>query len=82
MQRIEKKLHALKPISLGAKVEVHGGFNRPPWNENTAPALFKRAAQLGKEMGLTIGEATAGGGSDGNLTAALGILRHWTVWAR
>jgi len=73
MQRIEKKLRALRPISRGAKVEVHGGFNRPPMERKYSAALFKRAAQLGKEMGLTIGEATAGGGSDGNLTAALGI---------
>ncbi|HVH50245.1 MAG TPA: M20/M25/M40 family metallo-hydrolase, partial [Candidatus Bathyarchaeia archaeon] len=35
--------------------------------------LFERASLLAQAMGFTIGEATAGGGSDGNLTAALGV---------
>jgi glutamate carboxypeptidase len=73
MQRIENRLRGLKAILRGAKVEVHGGFNRPPMERKYSAALFKQATLLGREMGLTIGEATAGGGSDGNLTAALGI---------
>jgi glutamate carboxypeptidase len=36
-------------------------------------ALFSRAKSLAAQTGLAIGECTAGGGSDGNLTAALGI---------
>ena len=32
-----------------------------------------RAQALAKQMGLRLGECTVGGGSDGNLTAALGI---------
>jgi glutamate carboxypeptidase len=73
MQKIEKKLHALRPILPGAKVEVRGGFNRAPLERKVSAELFQRAAALAKQMGFTIGEGTAGGGSDGNLTAALGI---------
>ena len=73
MQRIEKKLHGLRPILPGAKLEVHGGFNRAPLERKVSAELFQRASALAKQMGFTIGEGTAGGGSDGNLTAALGI---------
>src|SRR5438477_11407654 len=73
MQKIEKRLGSLRPILPGAKLEVRGGFNRAPVEHQHSDELFQRASSLGKEMGLKIGEATAGGGSDGNLTAALGI---------
>ena len=36
-------------------------------------ALFARAKSLATQMGLSVGECTVGGGSDGNFTAALGI---------
>src|SRR5579859_5841881 len=71
--RIEEKLRGLRPILPGAKLEVHGGFNRAPLERKMSAELFQRASGLAKQMGFTIGEGTAGGGSDGNLTAALGI---------
>jgi glutamate carboxypeptidase len=73
VHRIEKKLRKLKPILRGAKVEVTGGFNRAPMERTHGAALYERARSLGKELGLQIGECTAGGGSDGNFTAALGV---------
>jgi glutamate carboxypeptidase len=36
-------------------------------------ALYKRARSLAGELGFTLDEASTGGGSDGNFTAALGI---------
>jgi glutamate carboxypeptidase len=73
MKKIEERLRGLRPILLGAKLEVRGGFNRPPLERRHSVELFQRASALAKKMGFTIGEATAGGGSDGNLTAALGV---------
>src|SRR5438477_4175781 len=73
MHRIDKQLRRLRPILPGAKLEVCGGFNRPPLERRCSAELFERAKLLGKKMGLTIDEGTAGGGSDGNFTAALGI---------
>lgn len=73
MRKIEKRLHSLRPILPGAKVEVRGGFSRAPLERKHSAALYERARKLGEQMGLRIGEATAGGGSDGNFTAALGI---------
>jgi glutamate carboxypeptidase len=70
---IETRLHALRPILKGARLEVRGGFSRAPLERKNSAALFGRARSLAAQMGLALGECTAGGGSDGNLTAALGI---------
>ena len=74
MRRLEKRLHALRPITRRARLEIRGGFNRAPMERKISSALFARAKSLATQMGLSIGECLAGGGSDGNLTAALGIL--------
>jgi glutamate carboxypeptidase len=73
VRRIERRLRSLKPILPGARLEVRGGFDRPPLEHRVSAGLFKTAKSLGLEMGLTIGECAVGGGSDGNFTAALGI---------
>jgi glutamate carboxypeptidase len=73
MRRLERKLRALRPCHPGAKLEIRGGFNRAPLERKRSAALFVKAKALAAQMGLTLGESTAGGGSDGNLTAALGI---------
>lgn len=73
MRKIDKQLRILRAILPGAKIEVRGGFNRPPLERKYSAELFKRGALLAEQMGFTVGEGIAGGGSDGNLTAALGI---------
>jgi glutamate carboxypeptidase len=73
MRRIEDRLHALRPALPGARLEVRGGFNRAPLERKFSVALFARAKLLAAQMGLLLGECVAGGGSDGNLAAALGI---------
>ena len=73
MRALERKFRALRPILRGAKLEIRGGFNRPPMERKAAAALYAKARTLAKEMGLTLGEASVGGGSDGNFTAALGV---------
>jgi glutamate carboxypeptidase len=72
MRSIERRLHALRPILPGARIEIRGGFNREPLERKSSAALFARAKALAAQMGLSLGECTAGGGSDGNLTAAVG----------
>ena len=73
MRALERKFRALRPVLPGAKLEVRGGFNRPPMERKMSAALYSRARALSKEMGLTLGEAFVGGGSDGNFTSALGV---------
>ncbi len=72
--RLERKLRGLRPILKGARIEVTGGINRPPLERTPGVVdLFRRAQSLAAEMGLTLDECFAGGGSDGNFTAALGV---------
>ncbi|HYL68321.1 MAG TPA: M20 family metallopeptidase [Candidatus Limnocylindria bacterium] len=71
---IEEKLQGLQPILEGAQVAVKLTSSRPPM-ERTAgvQGLFRQAQEIASEMGITLGEAATGGGSDGNFTAALGV---------
>ena len=73
MRRIERRLHALRPVHRGASLKVTGGFDRPPLERKRCRALFAHAESLAKQMHLSLGECTAGGGSDGNFTGALAI---------
>ncbi len=73
VRRLERRLHSLRPVHQGARIEVTGGFNRAPLERKMSATLFARAESLAAQMGLRLGECTAGGGSDGNFTAALGI---------
>jgi len=73
MRSLERKLHALRPLHRGARLEISGGFDRPPLERKMSASLFARAKSFAKQMNLSLGECTVGGGSDGNFTAALGI---------
>jgi len=71
---LNQKLRSLRPISKGARLEIRGGTNRPPLERTAAVrALFRHAQELMGDMGLALGEASTGGGSDGSFTAALGV---------
>jgi glutamate carboxypeptidase len=70
---IEKKIRALKPFHPEASLTIEGGVNRPPLERGMTRELFRKAQGLASEMGISLDEASTGGGSDGNFTAALGI---------
>jgi len=72
--RIDKKFRSLKPFNRKCRVEVAGGINRPPLERSPAVvSLFEAARSIAASMGWKLKEASTGGGSDGNFTAALGI---------
>lgn len=73
-ERIARVFQALRPQLSGASLEVRGGMNRPPM-ERTADTvrLFTLAQEIASELGMSLGEGSTGGASDGNLTAALGV---------
>lgn len=73
MRALTRKLRGLRPILLGARIRMSGKFNRPPLERKITAMLFRQAQSLAQEMGLSLDESTAGGGSDGNLTGALGV---------
>ncbi|MGH9683761.1 MAG: M20 family metallopeptidase [Candidatus Acidiferrales bacterium] len=71
---LDRALHRIRPILKGARVEVRGGINRPPLERTAAvQELFRHAQSLMRDAGLSLDETATGGGSDGNLTAALGV---------
>jgi len=73
MRVLEKKFRRLRPILPGARLEIRGGFTRPPMERAASATLFRQAQALAAQMGLRLKESFTGGGSDGNFTAALGV---------
>ena len=56
------------------RIEVSGGLNRPPLERTRQGCtLYEKACSLASGLGVQLREASVGGGSDGNITAGLGI---------
>lgn len=71
---LEKKFASLRPFDPGCTIEISGGINRPPMERAAGTVrLFEIAKQQAAALGMSIDEASTGGGSDGNFTSALGI---------
>jgi glutamate carboxypeptidase len=71
---VERLFRRLKVSDPHCKLTITGGINRPPMERKAGTiALFKKARSLAAEMGFVLEEASTGGGSDGNFTAALGV---------
>lgn len=72
--RIDRRFRNLRVRDRGCVLHVEGGLNRPPMERSRAiAALFRHAATLAAQLGFSLTEASTGGGSDGNFTAALGV---------
>ena len=73
LERVDAEIRALKPRLDGAHIEVTGSIDRPPMERAAAEHLFALAQRRGTSIGYAGTGAAVGGGSDGNLTAALGV---------
>src|SRR5437016_2838903 len=72
--KVERALSGLIPFLPGTRLELEGGFTRPPLERSPESArLFERARAHGLKLGLDLHESASGGGSDGNLVGALGV---------
>ena len=72
--RVAATIHERVPTIQGTRIEVTGGFDRPPLERTVAVVhLYERARAIAARMGRDLPEGGTGGGSDGNFTAALGI---------
>jgi glutamate carboxypeptidase len=72
--RIMRKFAALRPSDPRCTLTVAGAINRPPMERSGGTVrLFRKAQALARELGFDLQEASTGGASDGNFTAALGI---------
>jgi glutamate carboxypeptidase len=71
---LDKKFRSLKPFDKRCELQVSGSIGRLPMERSRQiVGLFTLAQRLAGELGLKLEETSAGGGSDGNFTAALGI---------
>src|SRR5262245_26924335 len=71
---VESAIRGLQPLRTGTRLTVRGGFERPPMERSPAVLeLFARASEVASPLGRELREGSAGGGSDGNFTAALGV---------
>ncbi|MCX2720761.1 M20 family metallopeptidase [Lentiprolixibacter aurantiacus] len=67
---ITKKIKSLKPHHRDVELIIEGAIGRPPMEKTPRNQELWRIAQLqGKQLGLKLEEATAGGGSDANTTS-------------
>lgn len=67
---VEQAILGLQPTTPGITLEIEGSISRPPLERTMAnQALWSLAKSLGEDLNLTLGEAMAGGGSDGNTTS-------------
>jgi glutamate carboxypeptidase len=73
-ERVVAAIRGLQPALAGARLRLTGGVDRPPMERSSDIArLAERTRELARELGFVLTEASTGGGSDGNYTAALGI---------
>lgn len=68
--QIEAAIRGLQPTTPGTQLAIEGEIGRPPMEKTPGNVqLWQRAQQAAAELGLSLDEATAGGGSDGNTTS-------------
>ncbi|MHB1794570.1 MAG: M20 family metallopeptidase [Acidobacteriaceae bacterium] len=72
--RVERLFRGLRATDRACTLTIAGGMNRPPMERSRGTVqLFHQAKEIARAMGFALEEASTGGGSDGNFTAALGI---------
>jgi glutamate carboxypeptidase len=71
---VEADILGARAFDPRASVTVRGGINRPPLERTQKVVeLYERTRNIGKLLDFDLGEASVGGGSDGNFAAALGV---------
>jgi glutamate carboxypeptidase len=64
----------LRPSSNEVQFKVTRGVTRPVWEPDAGGmALYETARQVARGLGIDISAHSAGGGSDGNFTGAMGV---------
>jgi glutamate carboxypeptidase len=72
--RLDAAIRGLRPTRASIRLEVSGGIGRPPLERSPAVIrLYEQARLVASALGRDLREGTAGGGSDGNFTGALGV---------
>lgn len=73
-ERVHERILSRPTFVDGTSVVISGGMNRPPMNETpSSRMIYEKAAAAAAAEGFDLPVGGAGGGSDGNFTAALGV---------
>ncbi len=68
-EKVETAIRNIQPTTPGIEIIVEGGLERPPMEKTPKnEQLWQYARETALKLGIQLEEATAGGGSDGNLT--------------
>ena len=71
---LEDRFAKITPKNPLARIEITGGFERPPLvRTEQVLSLYREAAGIASAFDYPVTEFWTGGGSDGNFTAALGV---------
>lgn len=70
--RVGDAVTAWRPDDDRVRMEVTGGWNRPPWSD-PAPDLVALARSVVASLGVAFDPREVGGASDGNILAAAGL---------
>ncbi len=74
LDRAVETMLALRPTGNDVQLEVRRGVTRPVWEPDArGMELFGTARRIARGIGFDISSQSAGGGSDGNFTGAMGI---------
>src|ERR1700741_4545385 len=74
LDRGVEKMLALSGTTDDVTFTVRRGVTRPVWEPNAGTlALYDKARDIAKGLGMELPHASAGGGSDGNFTGAMGV---------
>jgi glutamate carboxypeptidase len=72
--RVDRAIRRLRPVLDGTQLTVRRGLNRPALPRSASTHLYQLACAVAVDLGLpALSETTAGGASDGNFTAAVGV---------
>jgi glutamate carboxypeptidase len=72
--RLDLAIRALGSVDPRTTMTITGGVDRPPLERSERVVrLYRLAREVASELGMTLQEGSTGGGSDGNLTAAVGV---------
>jgi glutamate carboxypeptidase len=71
---VQRAFDEITPLNARTSISCRGWFDRPPLERTAAiMRLYDQARRVAASLGRELGEGSTGGGSDGNLTAALGV---------
>lgn len=72
-RRLDAAIRGLQPALRGSRLQVFGGWSRPPMEATEASLeLFEGARLLGRNFGLDLDWVRWGGSSDANIAASVG----------